>query len=189
MDELELEKFVDYVYQTPFGGILHLKNGAAIIIRDSDVEILSSLEEYHLKYKDDTSTWNELTNDQDRKKLYRANAAVLTKTTWTDVETVVEAAQKREAAENRKNLMAQGGAVFNGLLTFFVTIPWVIIIVWGVNFSAKRYFDTEFSFLQNSLVAGVAVAIALNRAPKNLSAVILGVVGYFLVALIFWQFG
>jgi hypothetical protein len=189
MDELALEKFVDYVYQTPFGGILHLKNGAAIIIRDNDVEILSSLEKYHLKYKDDTSTWNELTNDQDRKKLYRANAAVLTKTTWTDVETVVEAAQKLEAAENRKNLKAQGRALLNDLLTFIVSIPWVIIIIWGVNFSAKRYFGTELSPLQHSLVAGVAIAIALNRAPKNLSAVIVGVVGYFLVALIFWKFG
>ena len=89
MDDLELEKFVDYVYRKPSGGILHLKNGAAIIIRDNVAEILSSLEEYYAKYKDDSSTWNELTNDQDKKKLYHANAAALTKIKWAEVENVI----------------------------------------------------------------------------------------------------
>jgi hypothetical protein len=70
MDDLELEKNVDYVFKTPSGGILRMKNGAAIIIRGNDAEILSSLDEYHVKYKDNTSTWNELTNDQDKNKLY-----------------------------------------------------------------------------------------------------------------------
>jgi hypothetical protein len=188
MDDLELGKFVDYVYQTPSGGILHLKNGAAIIIRDNDAEILFSLEKYHLKYKDNISTWNELTNDQDRKKFYHANAAVLTKIKWADIETGLEAAQKLGAAVNRKNFLAQGRALLNDLLTFVVFFPWVIFIIWGTNFSAKRYFGTELSPIQHSLVAGVAVAIALNRSPKNLGAFIIGAIGYVLVALMFWKF-
>jgi hypothetical protein len=59
MDDSELKKLVDYAYRTPSGGILHLKNGAAIILRNNVAEILPSLEEYHAKYKDDSSTWSE----------------------------------------------------------------------------------------------------------------------------------
>ena len=74
-----------------------MKNGAAIIIHDNVAEILSSLS--ITQNMDDSSTWNELTNDQDKKKLYHANAAALTKIKWAEVENVIQAAEKLEAAE------------------------------------------------------------------------------------------
>jgi hypothetical protein len=193
MDDLELEKFVDYAYKTPSGGILRLKNGAAIIIRANEAEILSSLEEYHVKYEDDTSNWNELTNDQDKKKLYDANAAALTKIKWTEVETVVEGAQKLEAAEKRKSLMAlfDGRRLLNDLLNFIVSFPLVILVIWGLSFGMKHYFGEGLWYLQIGLIAAVAVALIPRCVPKSPGRVtfMMAGIGYLLIILVIWKFG
>jgi hypothetical protein len=192
MDELELEKFVDYVYRTPSGGILHLKNGAAIIIRDNVGEILSSLEEYHAKYKDDSSIWIELTNDQDKKKLYHANTAALTKIKWIDVETVVTAAKELEAAETRKSFMANLKGLLNDLLRAIVYFPLVIFIIWGFNFGLKRYLGAELWHVPSGVIGAVGTAVILNFFPKNgpgRVAVIVSVCGYLLIVLVIWKFG
>jgi len=190
MDDFELEKFVDYVYKTPSGGILHLKNGAAIIIRGSDAEILSSLEEYHVKYKDNTSTWNELTNDQDKKKLYQANAAALTKIKWIDVEAAVEAARKLEAAEKRKSAMLQGRTLLNDLLNFIVSLPLVIFIIWGISFGVERYFGAGLSHLQIGAIGGIAAGCMSRCVPKDPGRVtfIMAAIGYLLIVLVIWKF-
>ena len=190
MDDLEIEKFVDYVFKTPFGGILHLKNGAAIIIRGHSTEILPSLEEYHVKYKDNSSTWDELTNDQDKKKLYDANAAALAKIKWTDVEAVVDAAKKAEAAENRANLKAQGRSALNELVNLIVYFPFMIFMIWGLFFGMERYFAQELSGLQKSLIIGVGVVSLSSLVPKipRRVAWIMAAIGYLLVILVLWKF-
>lgn len=190
MDDFEIEKYVDYAYETPFGGILHLKGGAAIIIRGNGAEILASLEEYHTKYKDDSSTWNELTNDQDKGKLYAANAAALTKIKWMDVETVVEAARKIEAAENRKSLID----IFvgrDGLINAIASFPLVIFTIWGISFGLKRYFGVELSHLQNGAVAGIAAGCMYGCLPKKLGLVtfLMAAFGYLLIAIVIWMDG
>jgi hypothetical protein len=191
MDDSELDKFVDYAYRTPSGGILHLKNGAAIILRNNGAKILPSLEEYHAKYKDDSSTWNELTNDEDKKNLYDANAAALTKIKRTEIETVVEAAQKRDAAEKRKSLIESFRKALNDLLSFIIFVPFVVLIIWGANYGAERYFGTQLWHLQNGFIAALATTVMLNCTPKNpgRGAVISGAIGYLIVALIYWKFG
>jgi hypothetical protein len=190
MDDFELEKFVDYVYKTPSGGVLHLKNGAAIIIRGNSAEILSSLEEYHAKYKDNTSTWNELTNDQDKKKLYEANAVALTKIKWIDVEAAVEAAQKLEVAEKRKSLidLIVGR---NGLINAIVAFPLAIFVIWGLFFGLKRFFGVESSYLENGAIGGIAGGCMYRCVPKNPGRVtfIMAAIGYFLIILVYWKFG
>jgi hypothetical protein len=193
MDDFELEKYVDYVFKTPSGGIIHMKNGAAITIRGNDAEILSSLEEYHVKYKDNTSTWNELTNDQDKRKLYDANAASLTKIKWTEVETVVAAAQKLEAAEKRKSLIdfLTSRWLLDGLLNAIVSFPLVIFIIWGLSFGVERSFGVGLSHLQIGFIAAVAAACMSRCVPKNPGrvAVILAAFEYFLIAIVIWMYG
>jgi hypothetical protein len=196
MDDFELEKFVDYVYKTPSGGVLHLKNGAAIIIRGNDAEILSSLEEYHAKYKDNTSTWNELTNDLDKKKLYQANAAALTKIKWIEVETAVEAAQKLEAAEKRESLIVLidslvGRRALNDLLRFVVSFPLAMCIIWGLYFGLERDVGVHLSPLWRSVIIGFAVAGMYRCIPKNPGRVtfIMAAIGYLIIVLVIWKFG
>ncbi len=192
MDDLELEKNVDYVFKTPSGEILRMKNGAAIIIRGNDAEILSSLDEYHVKYKDNTSTWNELTNDQDKKKLYEANAAALTKIKWIEVETVVATAQKLEAAETRKSLMAafEGRTMFNDLLRVIVSFPLAMFIIWGLSFGLDRYFSAHLSPLWRSVIVGFSVVSMYSCVPKNPGRVtfIMATIGYLIIVLVIWKF-
>ena len=193
MDDLELEKNVDYVFKTPSGGILRMKNGAAIIIRGNDAEILSSLDEYHVKYKDNTSTWNELTNDQDKNKLYEANAAALTKIKWIEIETVVAAAQKLEAAETRKSLMAafDGRKVLNDLLRAIVSFPLAMFMIWGLSFGLERYFGVQLLHFQRYVITALAVACMYRCVPKNpgRATFIMAAFGYLLIVLVIWKFG
>ena len=191
MDDSELKKRVDYAYRTPSGGILHLKNGAAIILRNNIAEILPSLEEYHAKYKDGSSTWNEITSDQDKNNLYDANAAALTKIKWSEVETVVEAARKRDAAEERKSLIETFQKLLKDLLSFVIFIPFVVIMIWGANFGAERYYGSGLSHLQNGFFAAFATAVIFSLSSKTLGrgALITGAIGYLIAALIYWKFG
>jgi hypothetical protein len=194
MDDLELEKNVDYVFKTPFGGILHMKNGAAIIIRGNDAEILSSLEEYHVKYKDNTFTWNELTSDQDKRKLYEANSAALSKIKWIEVETAIADAQKLEAAEIRKSLMAVPKGLLHDLLRFVVSFPLAMLIIWGLYFGLEgldRNVGGYLSPIWRSVIIGFSVAIMYGCVPKNPGRVsfIIAVLGYLLIALIIWLYG
>jgi hypothetical protein len=193
MDDFELEKYVDYVFKTPSGGIIHMKNGAAITIRGNDAEILSSLEEYHVKYKDNTSTWNELTNDQDKRKLYEANAAALKKIKWIEVEAVVAAAQKLEAAEKRKSLMALLDVrnMLDGLPSVIVSFPLIIFVIWGSTFGLEYYFGGELSIIWKCFIAGLAAACMSRCVPKNPGrvAVILAAFEYFLIAIVIWMYG
>ena len=191
MDDLELEKNVDYVFKTPSGEILRMKNGAAIIIRGNDAEILSSLDEYHVKYRDNTYTWNEITNDQDKKQLYEANAAALTKIKWIEVETVVATAQKLEAAETRKSAMLQGRTLLNDLLSAIVSFPLVIFIIWGLSFGVERYFGVGLSHLQIGFIAALTAACMSRCVPKYPGRVtfIMAAFGYLLIVLIIWIYG
>lgn len=192
MDDLELDKNVDYLFKTPSGGILHMKNGAAIIMRGNDTEILSSLEEYHAKYKDDTLTWNELTNDQDKRSFYEANAAALKKIKWIDVEAVVATAQKLEAAETRKSLRETFKGLLDDLIRAIVYFPFVIFIIWGFNFGVKRYLGAELWHVPSGVIGAVGTAVILNFFPKKhpgRGAVIAAVSGYLLVGLVIWKFG
>ena len=184
MDDLELEKNVDYVFKTPSGGILRMKNGAAIIIRGNDAEILSSLEEYHVKYKDNAPTWNELTSDQDKTKLYEANAAALTKIKWIEVETVVAAAQKLKTAETRRSLMAD-------LLGAIVFFPLVVFCVWALSFGVERYFGEGLSHFQTIVYAALAASCMSRFVPNNPGRVtfIMAAFGYLLIVLVIWLYG
>ena len=171
-----------------------MENGGAIIIRGNAAEILPSLEEYHVKYKDNRLTWNELTNDKEKRKLFAANAAPLTKIKWSEVETVVGAAQKLEAAETRKSLMAvfDGRKVLNDLLNAIAYFPVIIFILWGFNFAAKRCFGAESSHLRNGAIAAFGTAVVLNFFPKRSpgrGAVIAALCGYLFIALVLWKFG
>jgi hypothetical protein len=193
MDDLELEKNVDYVFKTPSGGILRMKNGAAIIIRDNDAEILSSLEEYHEKHEDNAFTWNELTNDQDKRKLYEANAAALKKIKWIEVEAVVAAAQKLEAAEKRKSLVALLDVrnMLDGLSSVIVSFPLIIFVIWGSTFGLEYYFGGELSIIWKCFIAGLAAACMSRCVPKNPGRVtfIMAAFGYLVIGLVIWIFG
>jgi hypothetical protein len=192
MDDLELEKYVDYVFKTPSGAILRMKNGGAIVIRGNDAELLSSLEEYHVKHKDNSLTWNELTNDQDKRKLYEANAVALTKIKWVEVETVVATAQELEAAETRKSSMAKLKGLLHDLLSAIVYFPFVIFIIWGLNFGVKRYFGAELSHVWNGVIGAVGAGVILNffrKKSHGRGAVIAAVSGYLLIVLVLWLYG
>jgi hypothetical protein len=116
MNDLELEKYVDYVFKTPSGGIVRVKTGGAIIIRGNDAELLSSLEDYHDKkyksVKDDTRTWKELTDVAAKTKFLKANAASLRRIKWIEVEAAQEhdprelsVGRELEASERRKRVI------------------------------------------------------------------------------------
>ncbi len=168
-----------------------MKNGAAIIIRGNDAEILSSLEEYHVKYKDNTSTWNELTNDQDKKKLYEANAVALSKLKWIEVETVVAVALKLEAAEMRKSLTAMPKGLLNDLFRAIVSFPLAMLIIWGLYLGLEHDVGVYLSSLWKSVIIGFSVAIMYGCVPKSPGRVtfIMAAFGYLLIGLVIWKFG
>jgi hypothetical protein len=190
MDELDLEKHVDYVFKTPSGANLRMKNGAAIIIRGHHAEILSSLEDYYVKYKDNSRSWNELTDDKDKRILYAANADALKKIKWIEVEAVVEAARKLETADRRKSLTVSFVGLRNDLLNGIVSFPLVIFILWGPSFGLQRYFDVKLSHFMNIAIAAFAAANMTRFVPQNPGRVafILSAIGYLLIGLVLWKF-
>ena len=196
MDDLELEKYADCVFKTSFGAILRMENGGAIIIRGNDAEILPSLEEYHVKYKDNRLSWNELANDQDKRKLYAANTAALAKIKWTEVEAVVDAAQKLEAAEKRESLIVSidslvGRRMLHDLLRFVVSFPLAMLIIWGLYFGLERGVFVHLSPLWKSVIIGVSVVSMYGCVPKNPGRVTftMATIGYLIIVLIIWKFG
>jgi hypothetical protein len=190
MDDLELEKYVDIVFKTPFGAIMRMKNGAAIVLRDNRAEVISSLENYHIKYKDDTRTWTQLTSDEDKRQVYAANAAALSEIKWRDVETALEAARNLEAAAKRKSLIDSLVDLPKEIFGAIIVFPLVILILWTATFGANYYFGIQQSHLLNGAIGGLAAGI-FGRYIKNPGRVVIiaGVLGYLVCGLVFWKFG
>ena len=167
-----------------------MKNGAAITIRGGNAEILSSLEEYHAKYEVDTSTWSELTNEHDKKEFYDANAAALKKIKLLDIETVVEAAQRREAAEKRKSLWDSFVGLKNDLLNAVVSFPLVVFVIWGLSFGLERYSGLKLSHFQTSALAVVGTVCIFKIGPRKpgRGTFVMAAIGYLLIILFVWMF-
>jgi hypothetical protein len=77
LGEADLGKNVDYIFATPFGYLMGMKDGTVIALRGAEVERLPSIKSFYEKYREDATSWRELTDPNEKREFYKTAASVL----------------------------------------------------------------------------------------------------------------
>jgi hypothetical protein len=75
----DLDESVAYIYATPWGYIAAMTDETVIVLRGAEVDVLSSIKAYYDKYEEDSSSWRELTDPNEKRDFYKRAADVLRK--------------------------------------------------------------------------------------------------------------
>jgi|HubBroStandDraft_1064217.scaffolds.fasta_scaffold56372_3 hypothetical protein len=82
-------------------------------------------------------------------------------------------------SQDRKSLK-----LLDELSKFIVVCPWIIVILFGLDFALNRYAGVQLSHLQRILIAVVMSSLVLAFLPKpRRGAILIGGLGWLVVGL------